>query len=308
MTGSYDEQPHRVGPQPDMPISGTDHVAAHATRREDDPERVIPASDTVLSTQRDSPAIDPVASAEDEHPADDAETTRPSGALQSGETPPRTDGTPIEGRETAMAEPHVEAPPDAVASASAPTIAPPPALEISGNVAAENARLREENERLQRALGTAHLGVPGGQPRRVRRIAVGILLVLTCIGMLLSSLTLWVNQEFLNTNNWVALVGPIGQDPKVVDAVSAYAANEVVSILNVQQRAQEALPPRAQFLAVPLTTVVHDFTQKRVAGLMHTPQFERIWIAVNRQVQAQVLAALRGQTKNLLIENGTVTL
>jgi hypothetical protein len=311
MTESHDEHAHNLESQPDMPnmpTSDDDRVVAYATQSGDDSERVIPGTDTVLSTQRNPPAIDPAASAEDEHPAGDAETTQPPGALQSGETAPRADGTPLEGRETAAAEPHVEAPPAALATASAPTIAPPPAFEISGDMAAENARLREENARLQHELGKAHASAPRGQPRRVRRISVGILVVLTCIGMLLSSLALWVNQEFLNTDNWVELVGPLAHDPQVVDAVSAYAADEVVSALNVQQRAREALPPRAEFLAVPLTTVVHDYTQKSVAKLMHTPQFEQIWITTNRQVHAQVLAALRGQTKNVIIENGTVTL
>ena len=144
--------------------------------------------------------------------------------------------------------------------------------------------------------------------RIVLAVLLVILLVLTCLGLLFSSLTLWVNNEFLNTDNWVALVTPLGQDPQVIDAISAYTANEVVSILNVRQRTQEALPPRAEFLAVPLTAVIHDFTQKRVTSLMHTPQFEQLWISANRYAHAQVLAALRGQTKNVIIENGTVTL
>ena len=61
--------------------------------------------------------------------------------------------------------------------------------------------------------------------KRVRRTAVGVLVVLSCLGLLLSSVTLWANQTFLNTENWVALVAPLGHDPKVVSAVSAYAAN-----------------------------------------------------------------------------------
>jgi hypothetical protein len=181
----------------------------------------------------------------------------------------------------------------------------------AGDVAAENARLRDENARLQHELGT--LGTVGdrttpGRARRIRRVSVGILVVLTCLGLLLSTVTLWVNNQFLNTDNWVALVGPLGQNPQVVNAISAYAANEVVSVLDVQQRAQEALPPRAQFLAAPLASVIHDYTQKAVAKLMHTPQFGKVWVTTNRFVQSEVLAALRGQTKNVIVTNGTVTL
>jgi hypothetical protein len=137
---------------------------------------------------------------------------------------------------------------------------------------------------------------------------VGVLVVLSCLGILLSSITAWTHEAFLNTNNWVALVGPLAHDPKVVSAVSAYTANEVVTLLQVQQRVEQALPQQAHFLAVPVTNVIHDFTQKRVANLMRTSQFQRVWIATNRYVHAEVLAALRGQTKNVIISNGAVTL
>jgi hypothetical protein len=126
--------------------------------------------------------------------------------------------------------------------------------------------------------------------------------------MLLSGVTVWTHQAFLNTDNWVELVGPLAHDPKVVSAVSAYTADQVVTLLQVQQRVEQALPQQAHFLAVPVTNVIHDFTQKRVANLMRTPQFQQVWIATNRYVHAQVLAALRGQTTNVTISSGTVTL
>jgi hypothetical protein len=168
------------------------------------------------------------------------------------------------------------------------------------------AALQEENERLRRELATERARRP--RARRVRQTIVGVLLVLSCLGMLLSTLTDWTHYRFLNTDNWVALVTPLAHDPRVVEAVSAYAADQAVIALDVRARAQDALPPRAQFLAVPLTQVVRDFTQRTVARLMQTPKFEQVWIATNRTVHAAVLAALRGDTKNVVITNGVVTI
>jgi hypothetical protein len=208
--------------------------------------------------------------------------------------PPAASGERGEPEPSAGAEP--PASPAPALSESAPTH---PAVD---DLAAENARLRRELERAQAAHAAQ------ASPRRVRRTAVGVLVVLTCLGMLLSGLTDWAHQELLDTNNWVALVGPLAHDPKVVSAVSVYTADQVVTLLQVQQRVEQALPEQAHFLAVPVTNVIHDFTQKRVANLMRTTQFQRVWIATNRYVHAQVLAALRGQTKNVIISNGTVTL
>jgi len=136
----------------------------------------------------------------------------------------------------------------------------------------------------------------------------GVLVVLCCLGILGSMLTVWTSATFLNTDSWLSIVGPIGQNPKVIQSVSTYTATEVVTLLDVQGLATQALPPRAEFLAAPLTQVVHNYIQTHVADLMHTPKFHQLWIDINRKVHAQLLAALRGQTNVLHISNGVVTL
>jgi len=254
-------------------------------------------------------SVDPTASTQNDRQADEV------GAEQAHDAPNNIDGSTATTGAQALDGPSTSAEAnDHLTSAAAgdtePTSEPTTAPAISSDIAAENARLREQNAQLQRELehSRARLGADGKSPRQVRRIAVGVLLTLTCVGLLLSSVALWVNNEFLNTENWVELVTPLAHNPQVVNAVSAYAADEVVTALDVRQRTAEALPPKAQFLAVPLTQAVHDFAQKSVTRLMGTPQFEQLWIATNRSVHAEILAALRGQSKNVIITNGTVTL
>lgn len=173
-----------------------------------------------------------------------------------------------------------------------------------------HAALRAENERLRAEVDSYKRQAPPHIPRHtVRRTLAAILVVLTCLTLLLSTVTVWAEQTFLsNDARWTAIVGPIGQDPKVVDAVSVYVANQVVTVLQVQQRAENALPPKAQFLAVPITDVVRQYSQKAVANAMRTPQFQQAWVAVNSAVHTQVVAALRGESKTITIVNGVVTL
>src|SRR5262249_39099020 len=102
---------------------------------------------------------------------------------------------------------------------------------------------------------------------------VGLLLILACVGALTSTLTMWTHQALLNTDHWIKIVGPLGQNPQVVDAVSTYVADETISLLQVQQRTQQALPPPASFLVAPLTQGVHDFVRSHVAGFMQTSEF-----------------------------------
>jgi hypothetical protein len=121
-------------------------------------------------------------------------------------------------------------------------------------------------------------------------------------------LVVWGSATFLNTDSWLTIIGPVGQNPQVIQSVSTYAAAEVITLLDVQQRVQGALPPRISFLAAPLTLAVQNFTQGRIANLMHRPQFHTIWINLNRRVHDRVLAALRGQGNVVHITNGVVTL
>jgi hypothetical protein len=183
------------------------------------------------------------------------------------------------------------------------TAAPPAAITTSDQT------VREENERLRREVESLRARAERqSHPRQWRRGVTGALIVLCCLGILGSMLTVWAGATFLNTSSWLAIVGPIGQNPRVVQSVSAYAASEVITLLDVQQRANQALPPRISFLAVPLTQLVQNFTQSHIADLMRTPKFHEVWININRRVHDQLLAALRGQTSVLHITNGVVTL
>lgn len=180
----------------------------------------------------------------------------------------------------------------------------------SADTAAALAQLRAENERLHVELGSLQQHAQRrttSHPKR--RALVGTLAVLTCLGLLLSTLTLWSQQTFLNNEaRWTAIVGPVGQDPTVVNAVSAYVADQVVTVLQVRERAQNALPDQAKFLAIPITDVVRQFTQKGVTRAMETEQFQQVWIEVNSAVHTEVVAALRGQSEKITISGDVVTL
>ncbi len=169
--------------------------------------------------------------------------------------------------------------------------------------------VREENERLRKEVAQLHAQEERRQhPGSARRTLVGVLVVLSCLGILTSTLTVWSSSTLLNTTTWLAIVTPIGQNPQVIEQVSSYTAGQVVMLLDVQARAQQALPPKATFLAAPLTQTVQNFIQARVTTLMHRPAFQKLWIDTNRYVYTQLLAALRGQTSTLHIANGVVTL
>lgn len=135
-----------------------------------------------------------------------------------------------------------------------------------------------------------------------------ILVILTCVGVLASTMVIWVEATMLNTDRFVALVAPLGSDPQVINSVSQYAADQVVAALDIPNRTASALPIDGRFLTGPLERVVHDFVQTRTTDFLNSDQGQALWQAQVRRVHAGLVAVLRGQTSTIGSANGALTL
>jgi hypothetical protein len=147
--------------------------------------------------------------------------------------------------------------------------------------------------------------VTGG---RIRRIVVGLLIFLVALLVPITAATAWVRHTVLNTDNYVSTVAPLASDPAVTEAVAREATNEAFAALNPQQLIASALPPRAAFLAAPISNGVKGFVQDQVANLLATPLFHQIWITANRAAHAGLLKVLNGHSQALQTTNGEVVL
>ncbi|WP_229377963.1 hypothetical protein [Streptomyces sp. VRA16 Mangrove soil] len=154
----------------------------------------------------------------------------------------------------------------------------------------------------------------GGERRRaarllvVRRMLAAVLIALVAVVGVTSVVGVWGARTTLNTDRWVATVGPLPQEPDVNKAVSTYLTDQIFDQLDVQARLTQALPPRATFLAGPVSGSVHDFMQKSVSQLLATDQFEAIWRATNRLAHERIVALLEKKNKNVQVSGDTVTL
>lgn len=134
-----------------------------------------------------------------------------------------------------------------------------------------------------------------------------VLVILTGIGVLASTMVIWVEATMLDTNRFVALVAPVGSNPQVIESVSQYAADQVVTALDIQNRTANALPIDGRFLTGPLESVIHDFVQTRTADFLASDQGQALWQAQVRRVHAALVALLRGQTSTIGSADGALT-
>jgi hypothetical protein len=84
--------------------------------------------------------------------------------------------------------------------------------------------------------------------------------------------------------------------------------NQVFTTLNVDQRVKDALPPKAAFLASPLSGQVHGFVQNSVNKVLASEQFAELWPTINRVAHTQVMAILNNDSKVVRSSGDTVTL
>ncbi|RFS84327.1 hypothetical protein D0T12_19615 [Actinomadura spongiicola] len=143
---------------------------------------------------------------------------------------------------------------------------------------------------------------------RTRRAVAALLVALAGFGLVASVIGVWGARTTLETDRWVATVEPLPENPEVNAAMATYLTDQVFTHLNVQGRIVEALPPRAAFLAGPVTDAVHDHLRNRVRNFMGTEQFAALWQEANQFAHAQFVAIAEGESETVNVQNGTVTL
>ena len=165
---------------------------------------------------------------------------------------------------------------------------------------AEVAQLRQQTEEHERAARA--------RQHRGRNWAVGLLIVLGLLLLAVGNVTFWLRGTILNTDRWVAAVGPLSRNETVANAVSIYVVDSLFEAGNVDQLIQEALPSEYSFLSGMLTGAVQNLSQETVTKLVQSDQFNAVWVALNRAAHQAIIGVLRGKGDLLYLKEGKLTL
>jgi hypothetical protein len=196
---------------------------------------------------------------------------------------------------------------------SSPQPLPGSAGPVDGVSAGASDEGRSETETLREEVAALHgeLDTRGRRQRRVtwiRQVVAALLVVVAALGITMSVIGVWAGRTTLNTDRWVETVAPLDDNPAVRAAVSTYTTNQIFTALNVDQRVKEALPPRAAFLAPPLTGQVRGFVQNSVNKVLASEQFAQLWPEMNRVAHKQVMAVLNNDSTVVRSSGDAVTL
>jgi len=135
--------------------------------------------------------------------------------------------------------------------------------------------------------------ISGGN-RRWRRISSWVLVVLACILSVLSVVTVFARNQLLNTDTYVNTVAPLASNPAIQTQVAKQVSQNLITRTDVEARVKEALPPKAGFLATPITSGLETVTNELALRVVQSKQFYTLWVGVNRASHKQLVALLTG--------------
>ena len=104
---------------------------------------------------------------------------------------------------------------------------------------------------------------PHGKLSRGRSIGIWSLIVLASVIGLITILTVWVNRQLLNNDQFRKASAQLIQDPQIRDAVSVYVVDQLYNNVDVSGQLEKQLPNNLKPLAGP---VAAGLRQPAVAG------------------------------------------
>lgn len=162
----------------------------------------------------------------------------------------------------------------------------------------------------------------GGRAGRILRSAASaVLIVLTCVLVPVTVITVWVHDIALDTDRYVETMEPLASDPAIEDAVRHRLVDAVDVRVNGKQVTadlavwleSQGLPPRAaaavKALAPQVDAAAHAAADRVAKRFVESDRFERLWTTANRTAHSAVVHALTGKGRGAIgVEEGTVTL
>ena len=152
-------------------------------------------------------------------------------------------------------------------------------------------------------------GRGGRQASPLRRWSVAVMIVVACVGILVATVATWTHNVLFDTDTYVETVAaPIAKDPAATQRIADTVAAKTMEATDFENRVREALPPRAQFLASPITIQVEQFLETKTNEFLQTDTAYDGWIRLNEIVHAQLVALLRDESNRFLVDGDTVRL
>jgi len=163
--------------------------------------------------------------------------------------------------------------------------------------------LQAENEALKGELSKAKAEKHTG-----KRIAVALLIILGCIALALANISNWARDTLIDTDVWVATIGPLSQNPVIVDALSDAIVEGVSEELGITPLERPSLLVMLGILDQPLVEKVQELISEAISTVILSDEFNEIWVRAIEIIHDSLVIVLSGDSSYIYAEGGIVYL
>jgi hypothetical protein len=148
---------------------------------------------------------------------------------------------------------------------------------------------------------------PSGH-KRSRRILVPVLIALGALLILISTISIWVRDTVLNTDNWVDESAALLESPAVRETLATYVVDQTFDAAEIDARLEEGLPEQFKPLAGPASAQFQSAAYEAAEEALTRPRVQQAWLVANEVAHEQLVALLEGETERVQLQGDAVVL
>ena len=145
-------------------------------------------------------------------------------------------------------------------------------------------------------------------PEMQHRVKVRILVILASFLAFLAIFTSWIDQQALDTNEWVNTSGRLLEDETIRNALATFAVDQLYANVNVDQELQQRLPKDLKPLSGPASSGLRQLAQQGAQQALQSSRFQQLWEDANRAAHTRFLQVVEDEGEVVSTEGGDVTL
>jgi len=153
--------------------------------------------------------------------------------------------------------------------------------------------LEKEKKQLRKKLEKLENEKKHSQKFIWRHIVIGLTSSLAIVLLILGNLFFWTGRTLTETPRYVKITQPIIQNTDVQNAIANKVTTELFNNINVEKIAQEALPPKAQFLAPSVASQFKTFTNIQAKNLLANSEFQKAWMQINSVAHSNLIQGIK---------------
>ena len=147
-------------------------------------------------------------------------------------------------------------------------------------------------------------GSPLKQPSKPRAFGAFVIFLIAALLVPMGIVGTWASRTVADTDRYVETVTALIDSPEVRAEVGTQLTNILFDALPTGEIAKSVLPNGGQALSGIVTQAAKSALQTAVTNALATPQARQVWAGINRQLQSNLIAALKGDSNSVFQVQG----